>query len=85
MLNYKGKDYLSCELWLKDNYFFYAESSLNEAMEENSELGCDLDCQICYYPTHEQMEQLVAFKKNNIDEDIILQFCKNNDIFVGDL
>lgn len=77
---YKGKTYATLGLMIGGVYNCFAESALNDAMEENNDLCCDLDGEIVFYPTREQLEKMLEFKIAD-DYKGLEKFLKDNEIF----
>ena len=77
--NYKGKKYAVVEIKVNDAAsLVYAEEALSKAMEEHNDLGCELDCQIVFYPTFDQIFELTQIKD---DLAAVEKYCKENDIY----
>lgn len=83
-ITYNGKQYKSFELELNGEYFCYAEASLSDDMEQNNDLGCSLDDEICYYPEEDELDGLAKLVEAGATEKEIIEYCYNNAIYIGD-
>lgn len=79
-VEYNGKNYLAFELVIDGAYNFFAEEGLLDAITENNECGCDLDNEVVFYPTKEQLEEMAKYKAEDNLEGL-KEFLKENEIF----
>lgn len=79
-IEYKGKKYNCLEVTIDGVYHFYAESGLYDKIEENKEIGCNLDLQVIYYPSSDELKQMSEYVKRN-DIEGLKKYMTENDIY----
>lgn len=79
-ITFDDKDYLALEVEIDGAYNFYAEEELCDAMEAKNECGCDLDNQIVFYPSREQLYKMEKFVKDD-DTEGLKKYLQDNEIF----
>lgn len=83
-LVYNGDTFWTLEVEIDGAYNFFAEEGLLDEIARKNECGCDLDNQIVFYPTREQLKEMANFV---IDDDIdgLKKYCQSEEIFYYEL
>ena len=79
-IEYRGKKYKSLEVTIDGIYHYYAEVSLNDDIVANNEEGCNLDLQIIFYPSSDELEEMSKYVERN-DIEGLKKYLRENDIY----
>lgn len=58
----------------------YAEDTLSAAIEKMGEFGCDVDNDICYYPTSQEIKEMADIT----NQEEFTKYCDENCIWFAD-
>ena len=79
-IEYKGRKYKCLEVTIDGVYHFYAESDLNDDIVANNEEGCNLDLQIIFYPSSDELKEMSGYVSRN-DIEGLKKYMTNNSIY----
>lgn len=80
-LKYRGKLYDSVEVIIDGRITVYAEEALTDDMEQNNDLCCDLDNEIDFYPTSEQLVEIERLKD---DKEKLVDYLEAEEIYYNE-
>lgn len=80
MVVYRNQQYKSIVVNTPKGLFVYADVELLEALERDNELGNNLDNQIAFYVTAEELEEMESLKDNFLK---LSEYCLKHDIYLG--